>query len=80
MQGTSAATGILSAQPVRVLIGMMGVQQAVVRLEAGLSVLNSIIDAVAVYTLMAALTCTVELQLGSKSWFNKGSHGVLPVT
>ena len=62
------------------LVGMMGAQQAVVRLEVGLSILNSLIDAVAVYTLMAALTCTVELQLGSRSWFSWTGREPLPVT
>ena len=62
------------------LVGMMGAQQDVVRLEVGLSILNSLIDAVAVYTLMAALTCTVELQLGSRSWFSWTGHEPLPVT
>ncbi len=51
------------------LVGMMGLQQAVVRLEAGLKVLNSLIDIMAVYILMAALTCTVEVHMGSRSWF-----------
>ena len=76
MQGTAAATGLLSSQPVRMLVGLMGAQQAVVRLEAGLSILNSLVDTLAVYTLMAALTCTVDLQLGSRSGFNKAGHEV----
>lgn len=70
MQGSNIVTGLLSSQPVRLLIGMMGAQQAVVRLEAGLKVLKSLADTIAVYTLMAALTCTVELQMGSRSWFH----------
>ena len=51
------------------LVGLMGLQQAIARLEAGLKVLNSLIDILAVYILMAALTCTVEFQMGSRSWF-----------
>lgn len=70
MQGTDIVTGLLSSQPVRLLIGMMGAQQAVVRMEAGLKVLTSLADTIAVYILMAALTCTVELQMGSSSWFH----------
>ena len=80
MQASAAGTGLLASQPVRMLVGMMGAQQAIVRLEAGLSVLNSLVDALAVYTLMAALTCTVELQLGSRSWFSKAGHEAVPVT
>lgn len=80
MQGSAAGTGLFASQPVRMLVGMLGAQQAVVRLEAGLTVLNSVIDAVAVYTLMAALTCTVELQVGSRAWFTRASHEALPVT
>ena len=76
MQGTAAAAGLLSSQPVRMLVGLMGAQQAVVRLEAGLSILNSLVDTLAVYALMAALTCTVDLQLGRRSWFNKDGHDV----
>ena len=79
MQGSVAGKGLLASQPVRMLVGMLGVQQAVVRLEAGLTVLNSLIDAVAVYSLMAALTCTVELQMGSRTWFARASHEALPV-
>ena len=70
MQGSNIVTGLLSSQPVRLLIGMMGAQQAVVRMEAGLKVLKSLADTIAVYILMAALTCTVELQMGSGSWFH----------
>ena len=80
MQRSAAGTGLLASQPVRMLVGMLGAQQAVARLEAGLAVLNSLVDTVAVYTLMAALTCTVELQMGSRAWFSKASHEALPVT
>ncbi len=71
LQGDISVTGLLSSQPVRLLIGLMGGPQAVVHLKAGLQVLSSLADATAIYTLMAALTCTVQLQMGSSSWIHK---------
>ena len=71
MQEPSAAAGLLSSQPVRMMVRMMGAQRAFARFEAVLKLLNSLLDTLAVYILMAALTCTVELQMGSKSWFCK---------
>ena len=63
--------GLLSSQPMRMLARMMGVQQALIQFEAALKILKGFFDAVAVYIFMAALTCTLEVQMGSRTWFNQ---------
>ena len=63
--------GLLSSQPVKMLARMMGVQQALTQVEAALSIMKGFFDAVAVYIFMAALTCTLEVQMGSGTWFNQ---------
>ena len=50
---------------------MMGMQQALTQLEAALRIMKGFFDAVAVYIFMAALTCTLEIQMGSRTWFNQ---------
>ena len=61
---------MLSSQPVKMLARMIGAQQALAQLEAALSVMKGFVDAVAVYIFMAALTCTLEVQMGSQTWFS----------
>ena len=71
VQGPHTKRGLLSSQPVKMLARMMGAQQALAQLEAALSIMKGFFDAVAVYIFMAALTCTVEIQMGSRMWFNQ---------
>ena len=62
---------MLSSQPVKMLAMVMGAHQALARVEAALSVMKGFFDAVAVYIFMAALTCTLEVQMGSRTWFSQ---------
>ncbi|CAK0782831.1 hypothetical protein CVIRNUC_006026 [Coccomyxa viridis] len=70
-QGPRIEKGLLSSQPVRLLARMMGIQQALTQLKAALKIMKGFVDAVAVYIFMAALTCTLEAQMGSRAWFNQ---------
>ena len=71
VQGPRMEKGLLSSQPVKLLARMMGMQQALTQLEAALKIMKGFCDAVAVYIFMAALTCTLEIQMGSRTWFNQ---------
>jgi hypothetical protein len=48
---------------------MAGLTRIVANARVALQVLNSVADALAVYVLMAALTCAVELEMHGSAWF-----------
>ncbi len=59
--------------PLTFLLKLAGVTEVVGRAKALLEVFGSIVDAVAVYILVAAFTNTLELKLQGRAWFNTGT-------
>ena len=59
--------------PLMFLLKLAGLTEVVGRARAVLEVFGSIVDALAVYVLMAAFTTTLELELQGRAWFNSGT-------
>ena len=62
-----------SGMQVMFLLKLAGLTEVVGRARAVLEVFGSIVDALAVYVLMAAFTTTLELELQVRAWFNSGT-------
>ncbi len=59
--------------PLMFFLKLAGLTEVVGRARAVLEVFGSIVDALAVYVLMAAFTTTLELELQGRAWFNSGT-------
>ena len=64
----------MSLQPVVLLLRMAGMQGFMGNMRALMRIGNSILDVLAVYTFMAALTCSLDLQLQGQAWFSRTSY------
>ena len=58
------------------LMSMAGLSAQAAQLTAAMRVANSIIDALAVYVFMAALTCTLEARMPSRVWWLESGTAV----
>jgi hypothetical protein len=60
-----------SLQPISLLLRMAGLKGLISNMSAVMRVANSILDALAVYIFMAALTCSLDLQLHGQALFSR---------
>ena len=77
MEGTAAqgkATGLLGS-----LIRLAGLGDQAAQLTAAMRITNSVVDVLAVYVFMAALTCTLEVNMPGRVWWLRSGPD-LPLT
>ena len=69
---SAAASRNDSGKALAMMLRLAGLTHVVAKGRAALQLMNSLVDTLAVYVLMAMLTCDVELELQGKAWFLRG--------